>query len=282
MPDAVRHLALPGGATVSWREAGAVEGAPLVLLHGIGSSSATWSAQLRSWPEVGRVLAWDAPGYGASTLLAGRPAAGGYAARLAEWLDGLQVQRPVRLVASSWGALIAIAFAARHPDRTASLVLGGPSTGMTQLPADRREAAAAERLARVKRLGTIEAAQQDAARLVAPAAFEQALPVLMQGAAELTIDGFAQAVGMLAGADGVAAVAAVRQPVLVISGTLDAVAAPALHAERLVAAAARARLERLEGCGHLPHLEMPERYDRIVRGFWDDVAERSTTAPADD
>ena len=57
---------------LGWREAGAANGAPaLVLLHGIGSTSAGWRLQYGPLGERFRVLAWDAPGYGGSTPLPG-------------------------------------------------------------------------------------------------------------------------------------------------------------------------------------------------------------------
>jgi len=51
---------------ISYREAGA--GPALVLLHGIGSSSASWLFQLESLAGY-RLIAWDAPGYGGSAFL---------------------------------------------------------------------------------------------------------------------------------------------------------------------------------------------------------------------
>src|SRR2546429_10027606 len=51
---------------ISYRETGA--GQALVLLHGIGSSSAGWLCQLESLAGY-RLIAWDAPGYGESEFL---------------------------------------------------------------------------------------------------------------------------------------------------------------------------------------------------------------------
>ena len=63
-----RAVALRDGGLMSVRECGS--GPALVCLHGIGSGAASWlDTALRLAPQA-RVLAWDAPGYGASTPLA--------------------------------------------------------------------------------------------------------------------------------------------------------------------------------------------------------------------
>ena len=49
-----------GGRTLAWRESG--DGVPVVLLHGVGSGSASWEAQLAGLGAAYRVIAWDAPG----------------------------------------------------------------------------------------------------------------------------------------------------------------------------------------------------------------------------
>ena len=97
----------PGG-TVHYRHAGGLHAAQAthVLLHGIGSASASWVAQLHT--AVGRadcsVLAWDAPGYGDSTALQpAHPTAQDYAERLWDWLDALKVSAPITLVQDAAG-----------------------------------------------------------------------------------------------------------------------------------------------------------------------------------
>ena len=41
----------------------------------------------------------------------------------------------------------------------------------------------------------------------------------------------------------------------------------AANAARLAASVPQARLVTLEGCGHLPEIEMPERVNALVREF---------------
>src|SRR3546814_6825219 len=66
-----RFAVLPGGARISYLEAGTENDAlpPLVLLHGMGSAARSWRDQLAGLSRDRRVVAWDAPGYGESTPL---------------------------------------------------------------------------------------------------------------------------------------------------------------------------------------------------------------------
>src|SRR5437762_7951854 len=135
---------------ISYRETGA--GQALVLLHGIGSSSAGWLCQLESLAGY-RLIAWDAPGYGESEFLsAATPRPADHAQALHEFLDRLLL-KDVVLVGNSLGCLMASAYAAARPERVRSMVLLGPAGGYGDWPAAEREAKLAERLAQIDELG---------------------------------------------------------------------------------------------------------------------------------
>ena len=70
-------------ADITYRESGGKDAPALVLLHGIGSTSAGWRLQYGPLGEHFRVIAWDAPGYGGSQPLPGEaPSAEAYARAL--------------------------------------------------------------------------------------------------------------------------------------------------------------------------------------------------------
>ena len=80
------------GRRFSYRRAG--RGPDLVLLHGIGSGSASWVHQLAHFQDRHRVTAWDAPGYGGSDPLErAEPAATDYARALGAFLGALAIDR---------------------------------------------------------------------------------------------------------------------------------------------------------------------------------------------
>ena len=140
-----------GAGMVAYREAGA--GPALGLLHGIGNQSGSWTLQLTALGARFRTIAWDAPGYGGSDRLAAEsPAATDYADALAALLDSLSIKRLV-VVGSSFGALVAGAFAASRPERTAGLLLLNPAGGYGLADATEREEKLATRAARPRRHG---------------------------------------------------------------------------------------------------------------------------------
>ena len=80
------------------------------------------------------VIAWDAPGYGASAPLSvDWPSAQDYADALTRLLDRLSIQRAI-LIGHSLGAIMAARFAAAHAARVAGLALISPAVGYRVAP----------------------------------------------------------------------------------------------------------------------------------------------------
>ena len=254
-------------AGISYREAGRPDAPALLLLHGIGSTSAAWAEQYEPLGERHRVVAWTAPGYDRTPPLAPEaPSAADYAAALARLLDALRVDR-ADVVTSSWGTLVGLAFASAYPARARALVLGGPSAGAHGRTGDECARLAEERIARMRRLGPQAQRLEDIPRLLAESARPEARAALAGSREHPTVEGYAQALRMLYATDGVELIKGLAQPVLVVSGTEDRTTPPEAHARKLQAAARDARFEAIEGCGHLPHLEKPERFNALVLGF---------------
>jgi pimeloyl-ACP methyl ester carboxylesterase len=114
---------------ITYRESGRSDAPALVLLHGIGSTSAGWRLQYAPLGRHFRVIAWDAPGYGGSKPLSGEaPSVDGYAQSLANLMDSLNVEQAI-LGTNSWGTPTAVAFARLYPHRVRALILGGPAAG---------------------------------------------------------------------------------------------------------------------------------------------------------
>ena len=252
-------------AGISYRESGPREAPALVLLHGIGSTSAAWRLQYGTLGRVFRVVGWDAPGYGASRPLSGEaPPAEDYARALAALLDAVGIQSAI-VGTNSWGTATAIAFARVFPQRTRALVLGGPANGFAGLPPEERARRIAERVERISSLGPKAMREQDAGRLVAPGARAEVLDWI-RSPEGVTVAGYSQAARMMAAVDCARDIAAVTCPVTVVSGENDIVTPPEQNAKRIAAAAPNATLVMVPNCGHLPHLEFPEAFDAAVLG----------------
>nr|WP_242538587.1 alpha/beta fold hydrolase [Trinickia acidisoli] len=259
-----------GGACVSYREASGPDGAaPLVLLHGIGSGAASWVQQFEVLGAARRVLAWDAPGYGASTPVAARsPIAADYALRLRGWLDALGIARCV-LVGHSLGAIVAGAFAAAASERLDGLLLLSPAGGYGAAPQAVRAQKRDARLAMLAELGSAGLARQRSDNMLSSHADDASRAWVRWNMARVVPHGYAQATHLLANADLVADLAAARTiytgPVEVAVGEDDAITPPA--ACEAIARAANAPFAIVPGAGHAGYVEAPDVYNALIDAF---------------
>lgn len=102
-------------------------GTPVVLLHGIASSSVTFQFLAPIIEPRHRVIAIDLLGFGRSPA----PETATYTidehvAAVSRTIDGLKLRGPFVLVGHSMGSIIATRYAAQHPRRLERLVLVSP------------------------------------------------------------------------------------------------------------------------------------------------------------
>lgn len=97
------------------------DGPAVVLLHGQPGTYRDWRRVTKRLAATHRVIAVDRPGYGAAARDEPRGFLGN-ADALADLLDEQGVDRAT-VVAHSWAGGAALAFAQRHPERVAALVL---------------------------------------------------------------------------------------------------------------------------------------------------------------
>ncbi|MEO8858454.1 MAG: alpha/beta hydrolase [Burkholderiaceae bacterium] len=205
-----------------------------VLLHGIGSASGNWLAQLQaaiqSASGASHVLAWDAPGYGDSDALPSpRPTAADYATRMWAWLDalGAQVVQPITLVGHSLGALMAASASAQATQRVQRLVLLAPAQGYGNAEPALREKKLSDRLDNLSRFGPLEMARRRAAAMLSPAASDEQRAFVQHIMARIHVHGYTQAAYMLAGGNVAQDLARVDCAITVASGSADGITPPA-------------------------------------------------------
>ncbi|MGE9808546.1 alpha/beta fold hydrolase [Janibacter sp. G1551] len=120
----------PDGAMVHAREfpsrSGDRDAPTLVLAHGWTLSHGSWLPVIERLQEAHdvRVVAYDQPGHGRSTLGAPRPTIRDLGHVLAAVLDRTVGRGPVVLGGHSMGGMTIMAFAGLHPDRVADQVRG--------------------------------------------------------------------------------------------------------------------------------------------------------------
>jgi pimeloyl-ACP methyl ester carboxylesterase len=251
------------GDRFSYMAAGREDGPPLVLLHGIGSNSLGWRFQYEALAGPFRVIAWNAPGYMLSDpLVAETPAPDDYPRALYDFLEALGIDR-FDVLANSFGTRVTQGFAARYPDRIGHAIFTGTSVAQAQSP-EERERAIAARAAQVAGGGF--GFGERALALLGSRATPETVAIVRHFLRATNPAGFMQAARSLTGGD-IPLGAGLTMPLLMIQGSEDKVTPAASNAERLAAAVPDARLVMLEGCGHLPEVEMPQRVNALVRAF---------------
>lgn len=287
LPEGSRTADLDGPVHyVEHEPTGDVVGAPVVCVHGLGGSHANWHDLGPLLAQRHRVYALDLAGHG-RTPRGGRSASVRANRRLLDRFLTEVVGGPAVLVGNSMGGTIAMLEAAAHPERVADLVLIGPAAPRlrTELPdlAVTRQAAlfavpgVAERLLsrRRERLG---AEGMVTAQMTLTTADISRVSEEMRRVAVELVDSraagpdaeaaFLEAARSLGGvlARGAAyreKVATVQGRVLVVHGELDRLV-PLSCSETLVRQRPDWRLEVLDGVGHVPQIEVPERTAELV------------------
>ncbi len=116
------YVVQPGVSTLAYTRRGA--GAPLVLLHGLGSARQSWDPVIDRLAEQFDVIAVDLPGFGESAPLPAEPSPVVLATSVAEFLDEFGIARP-HVAGNSLGGWVALELAGSRP--VASLTLLGPA-----------------------------------------------------------------------------------------------------------------------------------------------------------
>ena len=281
-----------------------VEGAPrerALYVHGLGGASTNWT-DLAGLLAV-RFEGWavDLPGFGRSQPPPRGYSVHGHGRVVADLLEhvrdlpGEAAGRPVHLLGNSLGGLVSLLVAARRPDLVASLTLVSPAMPVYRVPpafsrallllllpgiptlAERRMAGIApEEHVR----GMVRMCFGDPAR-VPRARLEQAVQEMREPAEQPWADrALTRSMrGLLTSYLRPGRTSAWRlarrlpMPTLITWGTRDRLVDPAL-APRLAGTVPRARLQLLEGVGHVAQLETPEPVARAVLALAEDVADR--------
>ncbi len=94
----------------------------LVMVHGFALDARMWRPQVEELAADYRMLLVDLPGFGPQAREVGNVEP---AKELGRAMDAAKLPR-AHLVASSYGAAVAVDYALQHPERVASLVLAAP------------------------------------------------------------------------------------------------------------------------------------------------------------
>ncbi len=243
----------------SWPVAVVGEGPPLLLLHGFDSSHLEFRRLVPRLAADHRLYVPDLYGFG----FCPRPTQGGYGpAAVLHHLELLlaaiadrEGERPLGLIGASMGGSVAVELARRCPNRIERLLLLAPA-GLTGRPMPVPPLLDA--------LGVRFLALPGVRRGLCRSAF--ATPDRDVGAAELEIaslhlacPGWDRALAAFARSGGFAGCGEPLppQPLMVLWGAEDRILRPPL--KRAAQALLGDRVEELAACGHLPHIDQPQR-----------------------
>jgi pimeloyl-ACP methyl ester carboxylesterase len=252
----------------SYMEAGRADAPVILLLHGVGANSTHWRFQFAGLSDAFHVVAWNAPGYVLSDgFKAEWPTCRNYADAVADFLASLKLGR-VNIVGNSFGSRVAQCFAVNYPDRVIRLAMTGTGIGPKGMSEEEKARIIARREAQIAKGGYAFGARVNA--LLAKNASEQTIALVRDVVRATSPRGFMHGVklGMADGYDPETVAAKVTAPVLMISGIEDRVNPIDKNAAVLAKAMPKARLEILEGAGHLPEVEQPDKVNALLRTFF--------------
>jgi pimeloyl-ACP methyl ester carboxylesterase len=265
------------GARIRYHETGPSDGAPVVLLHGIGRSLEDWELQHSRLPSTHRVISLDMPGFGLSQRLSATTSLGSLADGVWAALTELKVSSPVHLMGNSLGGAVAMQMTVDEPARVRTLTLvSSAGFGRTVTAALRILAVPGLGRPLLRRMADPRIARHtersiffDRA-LVTPARIETAVKVARQPDFAAV---YLEAARALGGVRGVAPhwrnellprVARLEKPTLLLWGARDLIL-PSLHMEAARLAFPSAQAHVFPDTGHMPQIERPDEFAAIAR-----------------
>jgi pimeloyl-ACP methyl ester carboxylesterase len=253
------------GARIHYERAG--QGIPVIFLHAGIADHRMWEPQVPAFAQEYDVIRPDMRGFGRSEL---PPQRWSPVADVLGLIDELNL-KPAHVVGCSMGGGVAIDFALDHPDRISKLVLVGPGIGGRQFGAKYPELFADVEAADAA--GDMDAVNRAEARLWLDGP-RRPEGYVKGGLRELFLDmnggnfssDFKSAPIDHLDPPAAERLAEISTPTLVVVGDSDA--PPIFDAvELLMEQVPHARKAVIHDAAHLPNLEHPDEFNRVVLEF---------------
>ena len=244
------------GIRLHYLDEGPRDGAPLVLLHALGTNLHLWDAVLAHLPAGLRVLRIDLRGHGQSDAPPAPYPMGAMVRDVEAVLDHLEL-RDVMICGLSLGGMIAQGLAVKRLDQIRALVLAGTAAkiGMPKLWEDRSEA--------VRKHGLDALADEIAKHWFLRKGRDFLPPVGLPQWREMLVDtpmeGYCGTIAALSGTDFFTPTSGLRLPALGICGVDDRATPPDLMRETLDLIPG-SDFKIIRRAGHLCCVEQPEQF----------------------
>jgi pimeloyl-ACP methyl ester carboxylesterase len=261
------------GAKVNYVELG--EGSPILFVHGLSGAWQNWLENLPHFARTHRAIAVDLPGFGASAMPPWEITIPNYGRFLRDFCERLGIER-TSLVGNSMGGFVATELAITEPERVDELVLVS-AAGITWARA-RREPATM--LAHVGRAAAPLALRYQLSGIRRPKVRQRAFggvfydpnalrrEMLWENVVPaLQSPGYFDAMTNLVGYDIRHRLEEIGVPTLIVWGRNDRVVpvpAALAYKQRI---GDNAELVIFDKTGHVPQIERPVRFNRVVDDF---------------
>jgi 3-oxoadipate enol-lactonase len=266
------HQTIPAGAALlSFEEMGS--GDPFVLLHAGVADRRMWDRQMPAFAAGYRVIGYDLRGYGDSTL-PDEPFAP--YEDLRALLDGLGIER-AHVLGVSMGGTIALDFALAYPERLSTLIVCGSTPSGTAATADIQ--AGWEAVDALLEAGKVADAIELELRMWVDGPFrtpEQVDAGVRERVRDMEERAFARATAepepevLRLDPPAAGRLGEVGVPTLILVGDLDFPQKVEL-ATAMSKEIAGARLAVIRGTAHVPNMEAPDEFNRLVLDFLDGI-----------
>lgn len=248
-------------ATIATARVAGNDGAPIVFVHGVGSTAAIWDYQLDAFADAYRCAAVELRGNGIP-----RPeppperiTREGYADDVLAVADAAQFDR-FHFVGCSLGGVVGFELWKRAPERLRSLTFVG------SFAAYPNSAAYVDGvIANVRAAGTMEAFAHERARKLGMPPGRRTDETIAQMAWK-TVESYTAATRATWTGDYRDILPTIAVPALVIHGSRDTVA-PLELSEEIARGIPGAIFESIPDAGHVTNADAPDRFNEILRGF---------------
>jgi len=277
-PYEVSYQEVSSGQQIAYIDEG--KGAPLMLIHGLGSYIPAWKQNIPALAQSHRVIALDLPGFGKSTKTAEEYSISFFAKTVADLQDSLGITEAT-WVGHSMGAQVAMQGALSYPDKIAKLVLLAPAGFEAFTEQDAALLTAYVTPESIK--ATPEAVVRqtfkstffefpDNARFMA----DDRIAIRQAEDFDLYARAYAESVEAMLQGSVLSKLPEIKQPVLVIFGKQDMlIPNKQLHPDMTTEAVAQkgieklpdSRLKMVDRAGHFVHFEQPDIVNQAVLNF---------------
>ena len=239
------------------------KGEPLLLIHGLGSSTEDWEPQVADFASHFRVITYDVRGHGRTDKPRARYSIRQFSDDAAALLQHLEAG-PAHILGISMGGMIALQLAVDHPKMVKSLTIvnSGPELVLRTW---RQRIAIYSRFAIVRLMGMRKMGEMLATRLLPGPTHAAARDTFVERWARNDPGAYLRALRALIGWSVTSSLGSIAAPTLVLTADQDYT--PVIFKEEYTAKVPGARLVVVPDSRHMLPVERPAEFNRAALDF---------------